>query len=412
MKIMKKVLISLALASAFIGLGTANAEVKTSYKPNPRIISGKAAICIGTHESVNGEPEAKYACESLNNMGYIHQFLFLKPDYSDLIMLVPSLSATLSYNNVYFFVGHADSNRMHWGEYRTGTKRAGISIIENDTHENYNYVDPTFIGADLAIYMGCGTAFNSTNNLPKYGYNKGQKFTIGWSAEYIYDNDTDEWTRYFFDALENGKTIKTSINIANSYNYRNNSYMKSTVTFGSDKSLKSAKNTNSEFENKVYLKNSAELNNTSGVEYIRKNFDNNFNEEDYYLETTSNDEQTIYTYSLKINGVKTNIGYTIIKNNINNDVEIIDNFQNKELTEMKNISKLSKSNIDSINEKDLVMQALSKYTNSSENNATISYNSSQKYYDAIKDVLYFDVYLNSYDPISNTNLVLTESFKI
>jgi len=51
MKIMKKVLISLALASAFIGLGTANAEVKTSYKPNPRIISGKAAICIGTHES-------------------------------------------------------------------------------------------------------------------------------------------------------------------------------------------------------------------------------------------------------------------------------------------------------------------------------------------------------------------------
>lgn len=188
--------------------------------------------------------------------------------------------------------------------------------------------------------------------------------------------------------------------------------MKSTVTFGSDKSLKSAKNTNSEFENKVYLKNSAELNITSGVEYIRKNFDNNFNEEDYYLETTSNDEQTIYTYSLKINGVKTNIGYTIIKNNINNDVEIINNFQNKELTEMKNISKLSKSNIDSINEKELVMKALAKYTNSLENNATISYNSSQKYYDAIKDVLYFDVYLNSYDPISNTNLVLTESFKI
>lgn len=175
---MKKVLTSLALASAFIGLGTANAEVKLPYNLNPRINTGKAAICIGTHESVNGEPEAIRACDTLNKMGY-NQFLYLKPDYTELAMIVPSLSATLNYNNVYFFVGHADSNRMHWGEYRTGTKRAGISIIKNDTHKDYNYVDSTFIGADLAIYMGCGTAFNSTNNLPKYGYNKGQKFTIG-----------------------------------------------------------------------------------------------------------------------------------------------------------------------------------------------------------------------------------------
>lgn len=409
---MKKVLILLALIPTFI----VGENVYASEIGRVSSTTLGNTVCVGSIEDINSIYEATYACDSGANMGYIN-YLYTKPKYSVLSTLPSTLASTSKKDTILFFNGHANSNHMTWNSNNTGDYKTGITKLSNDTTDGYKFVKiNNFSNVVLAIYMGCGTAQNSNDNLPKYGYeNAGQKFTIGWSAQYIYDRDTDEWTKYFYDALKTATTVKKAIDKANSYNYRNNTYMKSTITFGRDRAYTYAYarnnelidiNTKLESKNIKLNKNSA-LNQNDNIKYIKENFDNNFNVDDYIEEVTTNKEQTIYTYSLKINGIKSNIGYTIIKSNVENNIELVNNMNDKNISQLKDMKKVE--NTANISEEELIMKALSKHN---ESKTIISYNSSQKYYDAVKDVLYFDVYLNSYDAVTNTNAVITESFEI
>lgn len=95
----------------------------------------------------------------------------------------------------------ASSNLFH------GTKDAAISDFSANQ----------LAKAQCVLYIGCSTGESySGYNLVSSTFNKGAHFALG-TTETTYTNETDKWTKKFFEKADTGATIRQCLDHANYY---------------------------------------------------------------------------------------------------------------------------------------------------------------------------------------------------
>lgn len=241
-------------------------------------------------------------------------------------------------SDVLYFLGHASSSSILWNYNASyGSYATGIGNAANDYYNGSYHIRG--IGAyalskvQLAIFQGCSTAANSDSNLPKYAVSKGAKTAIGWATD-INQSDSLPWIKRFFSSDRFPNTISNMVTYANSYNYTSTDIKNTRVygnttqsTFSSGTGTAIMSNpsnlllTNIDNRKTSVNKEVENLNNLNSEkvkdiisDIIIKSVNQDFDSSNYTMEIANNDYGNIYDLYFMINGVKTNLGYTIFTN--------------------------------------------------------------------------------------------------
>ncbi len=405
---MKKILLTMIFNVLLLGFTTS--------------VDASMAISIGTDygSGADSSGEATTAHNMMDGMGYNSQ-LITTPT-STHINTAANVFSVIGNDGILFFHGHASSDNIVWnymgngGQYAVGITRYGSMC----TLDGYDLISTSEFGleeAKLAIFMGCNTATNSTN-IAKDAYSNGASATLGWAAT-IYDGDTDKWVNRFFTKLADGYSINNSITYANSFtDYAYNSAIKAVVKYGSLNAVLSSSNLEQmlisdssnaiieEINLKSFVVNNYTTFTSVGVaNYIKKAYDEDFDISKYHVEHTINMDQEIYDFNLLVNGIKSNIGYTVFIENSN--IIVIDNM--KEFTEESNFTYTITDLY--FDEDNAIKNALAKHPPIHEN-VQVTLESTLKRYDAMTGKTYFDVNIRAYDTILEVESIVTETFEI
>lgn len=390
---------------------------------SPNIVEAKTSISIGTYYGKLGgdsSGEAKTAYTYADKMGYM-SYLSTQPTWSTLSNYAKTFKNGGT-NGLLFFHGHANSTELAWnynnkgGDYAVGISRKG-SYCAKDGYDFMGISEFKLSNAKLAIFMGCNTAQEATN-LPSSAVSNGAKSAIGWK-EKIAEGDTDKWVTRFYSNLASGGTIKASIEYANEFDDYKKSGIKSTKIYGASTSklnsedldfIFSDKNINiSKVEQKpkkIYglsKKKSIEI--TDVIEYIKKSYDLNFNLNNYNLEVTRNEEETIYDFNLLIDGAKANIGYTVFV--YEEKIIVIDNMNGHD----ESASRLNTCKLEDFDEEMLKQKALSKYQ-TSDKNIEITIDSTLKTFDVETNKKYYNVFIQYHNKSLDISSILVETYEI
>ena len=374
----------------------------------------------------NSTDEATTAHNKLTSMGY-DDILITIPTSDNLALGTRSNGRHVLESDVLYLVGHANSTMISWnykgkgGTYAQALANNDRMYCENDY--TYTGLGSVAMGAvDLAVFMGCHTADPSnTWNLAWYANNRGAKTTVGWKEE-IPQTDTNSWTTRFLDRLAAGYSVSNAVSYANSFNYVN-SKIKSTQVYGNSgatinsvsSSLQANTISNSNELLSQYSVNESILLTTRimGVNketavgnMIKSKVNSNFNNSDFIVEKVENSDGVIYDFYYTVDGIKTNVGYTVFMNNDETFInKIIDN--TKDFNISNRITKSSVNNIDSLNDqkiKEIKAEALKEFYNPSFNLEIVD---EYKYYDILNNKLYYIVDVKQTDPLFNTSMILS-----
>ena len=411
-------LILLSLVMLLIQSSYVDAASKTSLSVGTDYQGWIEAILSGINDTTD---EAQISKSELEKMGY-DATLITKPTFSSLAQGYRSNGRHVLESNVLFLAGHANSTMISWNYKGKGGEYAQ-ALANNDRMYTENSFTYTGLGSknmnyvDLAIFLGCKTAELSNSwNLAWYAYHMGANTTVGWTDD-VPQTDTNAWTSRFFQKLSEGSSVNSAVQYANSFNYVS-SKMKSTKIYGNSnatvKSVSTNLTINQNSENKlkefnvnesILLKTKIEgLNKINVVgNIIKSKVNSKFDIKDYIIETVENSDGVIYDFYYAVDGIKTNVGYTIFMNNEETLVKkIVDNFTNVEL-----VNKPSKLNILSsidFNTQEIKQTALEKYSNDSYELEIVD---EYKYYDIINDKLYYIVDIKQTDKLFNTSAILS-----
>ncbi len=412
MKIFFKCLTLLTIAVCFISVLPIQAASGYSFS-----VGTKFSNSSGDDSS----DEATIAKTKLSEMGY-----------ATLLLTIPTLSRmTLKINNsrawmesdVLYFLGHANSSTIYWDYLGKGGDYA-VAIRNEDVGYCDNYWAYTGIGmynmnyVDLGVFMGCSTASDPTNNLPKYANSRGAKVTIGWTTD-IPQQDTYNWTNRFFTKLANGYDVNQAVSYANSFTY-SSSAIKSTKIYGfsnitiSSSSLPEFETMDesvSSYTLNKKISNVSKDNFKSVIENeIKMNLNVDFNPDDYIIESAINDNGIIYDYYYTVNGIKTNIGYTVFTNyDSTKIIRIVDNMNGINTKSLSNTNtngiqakskRLTSDLVNSMKEKALEISGEINY-----NTPTKTIIDEYKYYDILENKLYYNIVVEIVDPIPNTKTI-------
>ncbi len=270
-------------------------------------------------------------------------------------------------SDIVYLVGHANYDNMSW-KYNNNQ---GVSYAIAGSIPGYSMVHASTYSMSkvrLAVMMGCLTASGS-QNISSTVKNKGAKSVVGWTTE-MPASETLLWSNRFMGKLADNKTVKQAVDYANSFNYTHND-IKNTKVWGgstkvpiystsnnyevmSDENLLSAKLDNNRREYAINIKVSKTDDiKESLIKFIKERINKQFDISNYMVNITSSENAddnsitTVYDFIYKINGVKTNIGYTA---SVENDVitYIYDNMNGHTENELKNI-RISKSKVGTLN---------------------------------------------------------------
>ncbi len=383
------------------------------------------AFSMGTNfgsNNIDTSRDANYADTALKSMGYT-TYKTTAPTYNILNGTFSNGRKRLE-SDVLFLAGHANSSTMYWNYLSKGGNYAQ-ALRNNDTgicDMTWTY---TGIGmynmsnVDFAFFAGCETAKGS-GNITEYAKNRGAKTTLGWTVS-VNDADAYTWEQKFFTKLKSGASINASVNYANSFTY-NTTTVKNTKLYGNTgATLKSISNfevqSNNQDELKIkeynmYTKLDSKTSKENQMENIIKSkLSKEFNLEDFIVETAVNDEGTIYDYYLKIDGVKTNIGYTVFVSN-NNVTKIVDNMNGYTSSSLKSSVKnkisVKKS---SINKEELKKQALNTEDPNYSTDSLELYDDFMMY-DVENGKTYYIILVKATDPIFNTHSIVSHKYEV
>lgn len=383
-------------------------------------VEAKTSISIGTdYGNVDSSGEATTAYNKTKGMGYT-AYLSTKPTVST----VSSYANTFKNggtNGIMFFHGHGSSSRIIWnylgngGSYAAGITKYG-SMCSFDGYDLLSISEFKPSNAKLAVFMGCETTSNSTDNIASTAVSQGAKAAFGFDKE-IYDGDTDKWTNRFFTKLASGATVNASITYANGFSdYSYPSNMKSARKYGTTSvTLKSEEiaeyNMNSskleEQKIKTYSRNYRKnISKDEVVEYIKDSYNSSFDLNNYIYSYNDNGEEQIYTFNLIVNGVQSNIGYTVIVDN--NNINVIDNMK---IYNEKSAMYYKPLNIENFDEEAAIKEALEKHPSIHEN-IEVTFHSTFKHFDVETGKMYFDVNLKVYDKVLDVKSIVTEKFEM
>lgn len=220
--------------------------------------------------------------------------------------------------------------------------------------------------------------------------------------------------------MASGGSISASVKYANSFSdYSHSSAIKATRTYGATSSTMSSseleamniseKNISNleKINSKTYrLTARSTLTEDNVANYIKQGFNSNFNKNNYTMEHTTNGDQEIYDFNLLINGLKSNIGYTIFIDE--NKITVIDNMKNYN----ENIATVySTKSANEFDEENAIEIALERNP-SVHKNIKITLYSTLKRIDVGTGKMYFDVNLRSYDTLLEVESIITETFEM
>lgn len=379
----------------------------------------KYAFSVGTYygsNNVDSTQHAQFVGAKLKSMGY-NSYTVTIPKTDTFNAYIPFGFRFRMESDMLYFAGHANSEVMAWNYMGKGGEYAqGIGMAEGDFCDLQNF-SFTGIGkfnlskVDLAVFAGCETA-KGTDNITKYANTFGAKASIGWK-ELIANMDVYYWTQRFYNHLADGYTVQQSITYANSFSDYLDSSIKGTQYYGS------VNQTLNDVQNEMYnVNDKIDMNLGKNYNYSlnkAKDMDKQINEKlslinskfnynDFIVEKTSNNDNTIYDYRYTINGIKTNVGYTVIEENGN--INIIDNISQFDLDLSKSNKKELLNNLDKkINSKAVVEKALQKDTENLSNESREIYKE-YKFYDVKEDKLYYVVEVKVTEHIFNTSSIM------
>ncbi len=140
------------------------------------------------------------------------------------------------------------------------------------------------------------------------------------------------------------------------------------------------------------------------------NLNVDFNPDDYIIESAINDNGIIYDYYYTVNGIKTNIGYTVFTNYDSTKIfRIVDNMNGINTKSLSNTNtngiqakskRLTSDLVNSMKEKALEISGEINY-----NTPTKTIIDEYKYYDILENKLYYNIVVEIVDPIPNTKTI-------
>lgn len=380
------------------------------------------AFSMGTNfgnNNIDTTRDANYVNNLLGNMGYT-TYKTTAPTYSIISGKFSSGRKRLE-SDILFLAGHANSSAMYWnylskgGDYAQALTNTDVGLCDrNWTYTGIGMYDMSKV--DFAFFAGCETA-KGAGNITEYAKNRGAKTTLGWTVS-VNDADAYAWEQKFFTKLKSGATINSAVNYANSFTY-NTTTVKNTKLYGStgstinstsfetmnakENNLKEI-NINEKLDSRTALKNQV-----SNI--IKSNVNNDFSTDDFIVESAETNEGTIYDYYLKINGIKTNVGYTVFTSN-NTVTKVIDNMKGKDINSLKS-SSYSKLSIkkSSVNKEELKNKALESI-DPNYSTDTLELYDDFMLYDVETGKTYYMVLVKATDPIFNTHSIISHKFEI
>ena len=383
------------------------------------------AFSMGTNfgsNNIDTSRDATYVDDLLSGMGYT-TYKTTAPTYYIIDGSFSSGRKRLE-SDLLFLAGHASSSTMYWnylskgGSYAQALKNTNVGTCD----EQWTY---TGIGmykmsnVDFAFFAGCQTAKGS-GNITEYAKNRGAKTTLGWTVD-VNDEDAYKWEKNFYTKLKSGATINSAVSYANSFTY-NTTTVKNTKLYGSTSAtIKGISDTllqgnkNIDIKNIKDIKINKQLINTEYkkqiADIIKTNINDDFNINDFIIEKAENNDGIIYDFYLKINEVKTDIGYTVFVSN-NVVTNVIDNMKGNDINSLK--SKLS--NILTIKKNLLNKEALQNKALSTIN---INYYSDKlelyddfTLYETDSGKTYYIVLVKATDSIFNTHSIISHKYLI
>lgn len=284
-----------------------------------------AFAASGLAYSMGGEfhngADVRKACDFFALCGY-KSYYTCNPTYSYIS------DANRLNSSILYFSAHGDQDAIYLPN--------NLSITDgySGAGQKVDIRSYSLSNTQLVIYDACLTASNSDGtgiNLCSTTLARGAKAVLGWT-NVIGIDDAYKWQQRFQNYLALGNTINASIAQADKYNdYGNNSAIKSHRLYGNGSLvIKKAKSAVPLMEpapttfdiNSISLSyNNLDL---QALENAIKTINPNFNIKDYSVEKTStsfeNKDFVIDLY-LKVNGVNSNSGYTIlVTDNVATDV--------------------------------------------------------------------------------------------
>lgn len=426
-------------------LYSSDSGVGSTYKPAITITydaPNKYAFSIGTTYSGNYTGdfsiEAELAYNQYTAMGYDSKLIEI-PTFTNIQEGNYDAPPTRYWleSDVLFLMGHSNYSTMYFNYLDYSGPEYNIEL-KNDTSWTYSSLEGLSrlgIGrfdmnkVNFAMFMGCNTAnLDYSNNLAAYTYNIGANTTLGWTST-IYQADTYNWLTNFLNRLSAGYTVQQSVTYANGFDYAFLE-MRNTKIYGNEGVILNSitspvtevasldSNYKREYVmDEITATKEGDLEKSIG-NIIKQEVNSQFDDKDYIVEISEmgfNDKITkIYNYKFTINGIKTNLGYTVYTNEDSSRVtQIFDNMQSNKVKDIKLKSESITNRSNSISSKTidtLRSKALKKPVSMSEdNNNHISKRnivSEFKYYDVKEDKLYY--YVNVEETFQNgTMQVLT-----
>ncbi len=245
--------------------------------------------------------------------------------------------------------------------------------IDTDTKHIFGIRSYDNTKTSMITFAGCNTAQAGEDHLALLTYGSGTKITMGWTTD-LNIASYKNWNKRFNEKIKDKSTSALSaaesasnhIYLSNTVkNYRlygkfnkNPWYFlntKSTDNLISNERISSIKiNENTDGIVKNYNENIQEIDS-----YLMNEI-GNINLNDYKLEINGV-HKTYYDYVLYINGVRTNLGYTIVKDNTTNELTLYNNAPEDKIQTAKRI--ITNSNINTLTFEKSIEQKIKKYYN-------------------------------------------------
>lgn len=274
----------------------------------------KDGIIWGLIGSVDTSEDATTAADYYATMGYSSAYS-TSPTYT--IMRGKFSNGNYRMESaVQFYSGHANYQCVAFnynklgGDYLTGVY---YDVDFDSTSTGYKYAgikSYNLSNVKLITFAGCNTASNNNDNIAYKAQQEGASTTVGWTVSVGAGSHTS-WLKRYNDYLNKGYTVEQAISHADSFSYTDNSVKKHKVYGNKNLTLSVSKKMVSQAEKErtmfsVNYKDENEIFNEI------KNFDKDFNINNYVIDETSNEIGKIYDLYFTKNGYKTLEGYTII----------------------------------------------------------------------------------------------------
>jgi Uncharacterized protein conserved in bacteria len=372
----KKIIIAVLLISIF-----SSVLLTGIISANAAALNNRTSFSVGTDYKknifdifqINTTGDAEYAFNTYKAMGWLSTVStaptksYMQGKHSNGYYRLES--------SILFFSGHGNNDSMGWNYQGKGGNYA-VDITTGTG--NYNYSNGTLgIGLgqfrssqnDLVVFAGCETA-KGTNNISRYVVDRGAKTSIGWTVSIGAGSHTN-WLKRFNDKLKtNNSTIQAAATHASGYTYVDNG-VKNYKIYGDKHQIPlhnfliaMMMNNNTTVQENQYVINSeitisknlsTEENMKASINaIISNNISSKFNSYDYKIEVNGTDE-IIYDYVLYVNGVRTDLGYSVITKD-NKILSIYDNTRNLNIGDTKDAIN------NSISQKDISANKLASMT--------------------------------------------------